>query len=124
MFLEHPLAWFNVFLDFFKGAGIDKLLDQLEIKNDASRGLIPVSIFSFYDHCSRSWIHKLVIKAKYFNKPLYKALKNSLILMRNQAEGHGLKKIRLPDLACGLDKLQPSIVYKIYTKYSNRQKLR
>ena len=33
--------------------------------------------------------------------------------MRNHAEAHGVKNIRLPPLGCGIDKLPPSIMIKI-----------
>ena len=48
-----------------------------------------------------------------FPQTFFYALKNSLILMGNHAEAHGVKNIRLPQLGCGIDKLQQSKVNKI-----------
>ena len=101
--------------DFFMGAGIAKRFDQLypKMKTEASRGLAPGSVFAFYDQYSRRWIYNLITKPKYFHKLFYDALKNSLVLMRNHAETHGVTNIRLPELGCDLDKFQLSIVNKI-----------
>ena len=100
--------------DFFMGAGIAKRFDRLypKMKTEACKKLTPGSVLAFYDF-SRRWIYNLVTKPKYFHKPFYDALRNSLILMRNHAEAHRVKNIRLPELGCGLDNLQPPIVHKI-----------
>ena len=106
--------------DFFMGTGIAKRFDQLytKWKTEASR-----SVFAFYDQYSRKWIYNLITKPKYFHEPFYDALKNSFILMRNHAETHGVTNIRLPDLGCGLDKLQPSIVKKILHEVFQKTKV-
>ena len=70
-------------------------------------------MFAFYDYCSRRWIYNLVTKPNYFQKPFCEALKNSFILMRNPAVSHGVRNIRLPEIGCSLDKLQPSRVHEI-----------
>ena len=41
--------------------------------------------------------------------------------MRNHTEIRALKNNRVPELGCGLDKLQLQIMQKFYTKFSNRQ---
>ena len=100
--------------DFFMGAGIAKRFERLypKIKTEACKKLTPGSVLAFYDFYSRSWIYNFVTKPKYFHKPFYDALRNSLILMRNHAEVHRVKNIRLPEFGCGLDKLQSPIVHK------------
>ena len=111
--------------DFFIGAGIAKRFGQLypKMKTEASRELAPGSVFAFYDQYSRRCIYNLMTKPKYFHKLFYDALKNSLILMRNHAETHGVTNIRLLELGCGLDKLQPSIVNKILHEVFQKTKV-
>ena len=43
--------------------------------------------------------------------------------MRNHAETHGVTNIRLPELGCGLDKLQPSIVNTILHEVFQKTKV-
>ena len=100
---------------FFMGAGIAKRFKRLhsQMKDQAFTTLTPGSVFAYYDLYSRRWISILVTKQKYFHKPFFDSRKNSPILMRNHAEAHCVKNIRLPDLGCGLDKLQSPILHKI-----------
>ena len=119
--VEEDLFWNSssmvhcVSSDFSMGAGIAQRFDRLcpQMKTEASRELLPGSVFAFYDQFSRRWIYNLVSEPKYFHQPFSDALKNSLSMIRNHAEAHGLKNIRLPEIGCGLDKLQPLIMHKI-----------
>lgn len=48
----------------------------------------------------------LVTKERYFHKPTLETLRQSLEDMRGQAVERGLKKLAMPKIGCGLDKLQ------------------
>ena len=47
----------------------------------------------------------LVTKEKYFQKPTYESLAQSLVCMKNHCLRHGVTKIAMPKIGCGLDKL-------------------
>jgi len=50
-------------------------------------------------------VFNLITKAHYWNKPTLNSLKKSLIDMKSQIEELGIKKIVMPKIGCGLDKL-------------------
>ena len=47
-----------------------------------------------------------VTKPKYFHKPTYGTLQDSLTAMKQHCEEHGVKKLAMPRIGCGLDKLE------------------
>lgn len=51
-------------------------------------------------------VFNLVTKERYFHKPTYDTLYGALLTMRHIAEQHGVSKIAMPVIGCGLDKLQ------------------
>lgn len=48
----------------------------------------------------------LVTKEKYWNKPTYKTLEESLIEMKEVILLKNIKKLAMPKIGCGLDKLE------------------
>lgn len=50
-------------------------------------------------------VFNLITKKKYSDKPTYKTLKESLLHMKKYAVAHDIKKIAMPTIASGLDKL-------------------
>lgn len=52
------------------------------------------------------YIYYLVTKDKYFLKPTYKTLQQSLETMKNHCIQREVSKISMPKIGCGLDKLQ------------------
>lgn len=48
----------------------------------------------------------LVTKRNYWNKPTYKSLEDALQAMKRICERHNIKKIAMPLIGCGLDKLE------------------
>lgn len=48
----------------------------------------------------------LVTKEKYWHKPTYDSLKDSLDSMKQVCKFYGIKKVAMPKIGCGLDKLQ------------------
>lgn len=51
-------------------------------------------------------IYNLVTKEKYWQKPTLAAVVECLIAMRNDAVTHGVKRIGMPRIGCGLDQLK------------------
>lgn len=94
--------------DFALGAGIakefnkrynmrtelDSLFGTSSIKDNIGKALLVGRIFN------------LVTKEKYWHKPTYASLKATLVDMRVQVLSMQIKKIAMPLIGCGLDKLQ------------------
>ena len=51
------------------------------------------------------YIYHLIVKPRYFHKPTYQTLRNALKAMREHLKFHGVDKLGIPHLSCGLDKL-------------------
>lgn len=51
------------------------------------------------------YAYYLVTKERYFNKPTYPSLEQSLIAMRDHAVKNNVKTIAMPRIGCGLDAL-------------------
>ena len=51
-------------------------------------------------------VFNLVTKERYYHKPTYKSLTNSLETMRDICFQYNIKKIAMPTIGCGLDKLE------------------
>lgn len=51
-------------------------------------------------------VFNLVTKERYYQKPTYKSLKSTLVDMKNQCQTLNIKKIAMPLIACGLDRLE------------------
>ena len=49
--------------------------------------------------------YNLVTKEHYWDKPTLQTLESALLLMRYNAIQNGIKKIAMPKIGCGLDKL-------------------
>ena len=100
---------------FFMGAEIAEQFDHFypRIKQEAWTTLAPWSVFANNDPYSRRWIYSLVTKLKHCHKAFYNPLKESPILTREHAEKRGVRNIRLPEVGCGIDKLQWRSVKRI-----------
>ena len=61
-------------------------------------------------------ILNLVTKRNYWNKPTYKSLEDALLDMKHICEIHNIKKIAMPLIGCGLDKLEWSKVSELIKK--------
>lgn len=58
-------------------------------------------------------VFNLVTKERYYEKPTYQSMKNALWSMSRACEVVGAKKIAMPIIGCGLDKLQWNKVSEI-----------
>lgn len=61
----------------------------------------------------RRFIYYLVTKARYNYKPTYDTLKSSLLVMKEFITRDGVKKLAIPRIGCGLDRLQWNKVREI-----------
>ncbi len=66
----------------------------------------------FADRCviPGRYVYNLVTKRLYSDKPTYEALESALIAMKEHAVNHGVDKISMPRIGCGLDRLRWEIV--------------
>ncbi|KAL9645753.1 hypothetical protein ABK040_003485 [Willaertia magna] len=62
------------------------------------------------------FIYYLVTKQRYFYKPTYETLENSLKCMKEHILQNNVKKLSMPLIGCGLDKLQWNNVKEILVK--------
>ena len=68
------------------------------------------------------YIYYLVTKEKYFHKPTYGTLRSSLVRMRDHAIKHNVTDIALPQIGCGLDKLEwPRVKKEIHEVFGSMQ---
>lgn len=59
------------------------------------------------------FIYYLITKRLYWQKPTYETLRSSLISMRDHCVTNGVANISMPQIGCGLDKLQWDRVKRI-----------
>ena len=63
-------------------------------------------------------VFNLITKSKCYEKPTYESLEEALIEMKLIAEGQEIKKITMPKIGCGLDKLDwekvRELLYKVF----------
>lgn len=94
--------------DFALGAGIAKQFTaRLDMKNrlKSEYGDIPMG-----DRVGRTFavgnVFNLVTKARYFHMPTYETLRRCLEEMRDIMEQQGIKRLAMPKIGCGLDRLE------------------
>jgi O-acetyl-ADP-ribose deacetylase (regulator of RNase III) len=61
-------------------------------------------------------VFNLITKRLYFSKPSYESMESALIEMKNLTQIYGMKKIVMPKIGSGLDKLSWPKVKKIIEK--------
>ena len=64
-------------------------------------------------NCLKFLVPHQVTKEKYWNKPTYGTLRLSLGAMRDHCAVHGVTKLSMPRIGCGLDGLQWNKVVEI-----------
>jgi O-acetyl-ADP-ribose deacetylase (regulator of RNase III) len=104
--------------DFRMGAGIAKIfhnkfgqVDEL-IAQHAGIGDMAV-LEDQNDGKPSRYIYYLVTKQRYFHKPTYDSLTQSLEKMCNHMIENNIQKLSIPKIGCGLDKLKWGRVKKI-----------
>ena len=48
----------------------------------------------------------LITKERYWNKPTYESMRNALLKMKTVCESNNIKKVAMPIIGCGLDRLE------------------
>lgn len=108
---EYPLAH-CISADFKLGLGIALEFDKRYKMGSKLRARYTVD--GKVPQCIRvDNTYNLVTKSKYWHKPTYKTLGDSLILMRDQMLNRGENKVAIPKIGCGLDKLQWGAVLEL-----------
>ncbi|PRP89190.1 polynucleotide kinase 3-phosphatase [Planoprotostelium fungivorum] len=92
--------------DFHMGKGIAaEFLSRFKGQEELRQTKTKMGGCTFLKRNDR-YIYYLVTKEKFYNKPLYPTLKQSLCSMRDLMSQHDVTKISVPLLGCGLDHLQ------------------
>ncbi|WP_164775384.1 macro domain-containing protein [Paenibacillus glycanilyticus] len=58
----------------------------------------------------------LITKSKYWHKPTYESLTQAVVSMKELCLAEGITKLAMPQIGCGLDKLQWGKVREIITQ--------
>lgn len=61
-------------------------------------------------------VFNLITKKRYFDKPTYYSLEGALYFMREICQDNGIKKVAMPFIGCGLDRLKWNKVSNIIRK--------
>lgn len=69
-----------------------------------------------YDCILIDKVFNLITKERYFNKPTYETLEHSLIIMKTLCLENSVKKLAMPVIGCGLDRLNWDKVSEIIKK--------
>ena len=100
-FLAHCIS-----LDFAMGAGIAVEFNKrfkLRKKLNKISNIIDIEVC---DCVLIDRVFNLITKEKYFQKPTYQSLEKSLLEMKRIIIENKIKKLAMPKIACGLDRLQ------------------
>jgi hypothetical protein len=99
--------------DFALGAGIAKTFDTVYNMRHKLFKDRPNYVYNGGDAILIDNVFNLVTKAKYWHKPTYDSLRESLEMMKEHLEFMDVTKLAMPTLGCGLDRLQWMKVYDI-----------
>lgn len=99
--------------DFALGAGIAKAFDTVYNMRHKLFKDHPNYVYNGGDAILIDNVFNLVTKAKYWHKPTYDSLRESLEMMREHLEFMDVTKLAMPKIAAGLDRLEWSKVYDI-----------
>lgn len=98
--------------DFALGAGIAKEINRRFNTREELKKKYPnfygrwESVYPYAACLLTGRILNLVTKARYYEKPTYKNLYCALIMMFTYCRTYNIKKIAMPLIGCGLDRLQ------------------
>lgn len=95
--------------DFALGAGIAKKFAAMGVKKrlcEVYSKLWQGRGYCLFVEVNGVIVANLVTKERYFHKPTLDTLRQSLEELREQAAERNLKKLAMPKIGCGLDKLK------------------
>lgn len=98
--------------DFALGAGIAKQFDIIYNMRQKLNAFYDIHSGEKYDECNVGTallvdnVFNLVTKGRCFHKPHYEALRESLEDMRVQCDELMITKVAMPQIGCGLDRLE------------------
>ncbi len=95
--------------DFALGAGIAKAFAAMGVKRllcEKFPKLWEGRGYCLFVEADGVLVVNLVTKQRYFHKPTLETLRQSLDDLRGQAAERNLKKLAMPKIGCGLDKLK------------------
>ena len=82
----------------------------------------PGSLIACFQKKSIIWIYNLVAKRRCNDEPMYSDLIKSLCRMKSDMLQHHITGIRLPQLGCGLDKLdQKHVLLNIFNVFGDTE---
>lgn len=106
--------------DYAMGAGIAKAFDHRFHLKENLRLHHPDRL-PCPSCCRVHHVYNLVTKENYWDKPTYESLTISLVHMRNMMMQEGVKTVAMPQIGCGLDRLDWDHVYgileRVFTGY-------
>lgn len=96
--------------DYALGAGIAKKFNEVYDMRFKLHKTFPIPVGEKFTNVGEALlidnVFNLVTKARYYNKPTYETLYDTLYDMRMQCEDLDVKKLAMPLIGCGLDKLE------------------
>ena len=91
-----------------------------QLRSQAQKRLPQGSLVSYFDRFNQRYIYNLVTKTRFFHKSTYESLELSLMALRQHLERSNIRKLSIPRLGSGRDRLHwPtvfSILYRIFSK--------
>ena len=91
-----------------------------QLRSQAKKRLPQGSLVSYFDRFNQRYIYNLVTKTRFFHKSTYESLQLSLMALRQHLERSNIRKLSIPRLGSGRDRLHwPtvfSILYRIFSK--------
>lgn len=107
--------------DFAMGKGIAVEFNRKFDMRNELRSKYIVNKWDSRGYCIlESRVFNLITKQFYYYKPIYQTMTDSLECMRDLAIRHGIKKIAMPTIGCGLDRLNwnevKSIIEEVFSK--------
>ncbi len=103
--------------DFKMGAGIAVVFTSMGVKAELFKRYPTVdnNRWNGHGYCLKTTagkepdrfnnVYNLITKPRYFDKPTYETLKDALLSLREQCIADQTKKIAMPYIGCGLDRL-------------------
>ena len=83
-----------------------RLFPELKDIRSQHPKLPPGSLLAHFSRQNNNWIYNLVTKANHKDKPTYSTLHKCLCRMKSHMLVNGVREINLPQIGCGLDKLE------------------